>query len=266
MKIGIIGCGVIGGALLKACRVKDMNVVGYDPNKEGLKDFAPILKTQLAFLCLPTPTKGGRQDDSIVEGTLATLAKENYAGVVCVRSTVLPGTTMKFQTAYPTLRLTHCPEFLTAASPFEDLIKQTVVLVGGSNVNDKHVVYDFWRQFDRKTPIRMLDTTEQSEMAKYIHNCFLATKVSFFNDIYELCQVMGIDYKMSLWGALDVGQIGSGHTKVPGPDGELGYGGMCFPKDMNAILNLFAQQGLPAETIAGAAAGNGRRRSKPEDR
>jgi UDPglucose 6-dehydrogenase len=265
MRVGIIGCGVIGGALRKACIAKDIDVVAYDPNKLGMQDRSLIGSTDLVFLCLPTPTVNGTQLLVALDSTLKWLQEEKYQGPVVIRSTVLPGTTKSLQGEYPELKLAHCPEFLTAATPFEDLIKQPVVLVGACKPDVARDVMAFWQLFDKKIPVQV-GLTNETEMAKYIHNCFLATKVSFFNDIYELCQSLGIKYKNAVGGAIAVGQIGKGHTNVPGPDGEGGYGGMCFPKDMNALAELCEQSEIHAETIRGAIEGNKRRRSKPEDR
>jgi UDPglucose 6-dehydrogenase len=266
MKVGIIGCGVIGGALLRACVAKGIEVFPYDPSKEGMKDFKVILGTDLVFLCLPTPTKDGVQNVDAITSTLAWLNTQGYQNPIVIRSTVLPGSTAEFQYNYPTLNLAHCPEFLTAATPLEDLIKQTVVLIGAPDKETRQAVTAFWRYFDKKTPIETFYDTTETEMAKYIHNCFLATKVSFMNDMYELCNSMECKYEEALRGALAVGQIGKGHTAVPGPDGEQGYGGMCFPKDMNALQDFAVKQGLKVETLIGAVKGNWRRRSKPEDR
>ena len=225
MKVGIVGCGVIGGALLKACQVKGIDVVGYDPNREGLKDKEPILKTDLTFLCLPTPTVNGTQLLVALDSTLEWLESQKYAGAVVIRSTVLPGTVKALQGEYD-LKLVHCPEFLTAASPFEDLIKQPVVLVGSEHEWARALVHSFWKKFDRKTPVKLFKSPTETELAKYMHNCFLAVKVSFFNDMFELCRALmktGVvdqvmHYDAAVEGAVAVGQIGQGHTAVPGPD------------------------------------------------
>lgn len=265
MKVGIIGCGVIGGALLRACIAKGIEVFPYDPNKPGMTDKDVVLGTDLVFLCLPTPTVKGRQLRVALDSTLKWLDESKYSGPVVLRSTLLPGTTSSLQDENPHLKLVHCPEFLTAASPLEDLIKQPVVLIGASDKVAMQTVLAFWRCFDKKTPCETFYSTTETEVAKYMHNCFLATKVSFFNDMYDLCKSLTCSYDDALRGALAVGQIGKGHTAVPGPDGEQGYGGMCFPKDMNAIAELCEQSEVHAETIRGAIEGNKRRRKKPED-
>lgn len=269
MKVGLIGCGVIGGALLRACVAKGIQTFPYDKFKEGMNSdehFKAAALCDIAFLCLPTPTINRVQDASAVDDALKWLNIIPFSGPIVIRSTVLPGTTAELQRKYPAMKLIHCPEFLTAASPLEDLIKQTVVMIGGDDAEALETTRLFWRLFDKKTPCMVFGDSHVTEMAKYMHNCFLATKVSFFNDMFELCRANEIDYNQALSGALAVGQIGKGHTAVPGPDGEQGYGGMCFPKDMNALLDFCTKSGVQAETIKGAATGNGRRRLKSEDK
>ena len=81
-------------------------------------------------------------------------------------------------------------------------------------------------------------TSREAEITKYTHNVFGALKVSYFNGIYNLCEQMGADYKKIQEGILLSGYINSPHTQVPGPDGQFGYGGKCFPKDVDAFVNM----------------------------
>lgn len=266
MKVGLMGCGVIGGALLRACTAKGIKLDVYDKFKPDMADPSVLLGAHIIFLCLPTPTKEGKQDISAIEDALNYLESQKFTGVVILRSTVLPGTTQNLSVRYPRMRIAHNPEFVTTARPLEDMINQPVVLIGSSSLEARDMARIFWTKFDKKTPIKLYGSATTTETAKYMHNCFLAVKVSFFNDMFELCRSLGTHYGDAAEAALAVGQVGKGHTAVPGPDGEQGYGGMCFPKDMNAILSLCTSQGVMAETIAGAATGNARRRLKPEDR
>jgi UDPglucose 6-dehydrogenase len=267
MKVGIVGLGVIGGALYKACQVKGMDVVGYDkyvdgPNAQTLPE---ILKTDLTFLCLPSPTKGKQQELGALHETLLFLNKNSYRGVAVVRSTVIPGTTDALQEVFPNVPLAHCPEFLTAATPFEDLIKQKAILVGGSDLKARTITRDFWHKFDKKVPVYELSSARESEMAKYIHNCFLATKVTFFNEIYEICKSADIHFDEAVSGAMALGQIGEGHAKVPGPDGSLGFGGMCFVKDTAAMLGFSKNLGLLSEVVSAVVEKNKRIRPQAYD-
>src|SRR4051812_16541760 len=113
MKVGIIGCGVIGGALLRACIAKGIDVRPYDKYKAGMNDVVhhmDALAADLVFLCLPTPTVRGSQDISALEDALKELDKVSYEGPIVIRSTVLPGTTEYLQNKHVKLALVHCPE------------------------------------------------------------------------------------------------------------------------------------------------------------
>ena len=109
--------------------------------------------------------------------------------------------------------------------------------------------------------VRILKDARITEMAKYMHNVFLALKVTYCNEIREICEHVGIPYDKVRFAALAMNGIGYGHTSTPGHDGQAGYGGMCFPKDTQAFLNwAFVQQGLQVEAIEASVFGNRRRR------
>jgi UDPglucose 6-dehydrogenase len=262
MKAGIIGTGVIGGALLEAFKQREIEVSTHDKFK-GIAgwahDFEGVLKSDLCFVCVPTPTVDGEQNLSALIDVLTTLAAESFTGVVVNRCTVLPGTTEKLMGRFG-LKVVHNPEFLTAARPLQDLLSQRVVHLGSSDQEALKKTEEFWSDEFYVTHVQSHDSATTTEMIKYMHNLFLATKVSFCNDMYEVCERLGVSYAKVREGAAWVGQIGSGHTSVPGPDGELGYGGMCFPKDMAAFEAFTKRQGLKLETISGAISGNKRRR------
>lgn len=266
MNIGVIGCGVVGGTLVKAARQKGFTVYCMDKNRPEYNDPADkVLSCGLVFLCLPTPTTDGNQDISALHSVCAVLSSENYDGVVCVKSTVTPGTTELLSKAYPNLRLVHNPEFLTEANCFNDLLNQPVVLIGYASkykaTENVEVVSEFWRNFDDEAT-QICASSNATEFAKYFHNCFLAVKVSFFNEMFEASKFLPEPhlYKVALEMALAVGKIGKTHTTVPGPDGQVGFGGMCFPKDTQALLTWGEIRGLRMETLEGAVSGNKRRR------
>jgi UDPglucose 6-dehydrogenase len=97
----------------------------------------------------------------------------------------------------------------------------------------------------------MLNT--EAELTKYTRNCFLALKVSFFNEIHNICSLLNINYDNFIKGVVCDDRIGASHTQVPGHDGKFGYGGTCFPKDTNA-LNSFAKNELNMESFILSAA------------
>lgn len=262
MKVGVIGVGVIGGALLKALTQKGFKAIGYDNQKQEYKsNWRDLLESQLLFVCVPTLTVDRMQDLVPIHDVFWSLSDSNYQGVVVLRCTVLPGVTDSLIAKYPNLKVAHNPEFLTAKSPLQDLINQPAVLIGSQDKEIGDLVEKFWRLFDSTLLIKH-GNPKETEIAKYVHNCFLATKVSLLNDFYEICGRAGVffDHVMNL--AHSIGQVGLGHSQVPGPDGKLGFGGMCFPKDTEALSFWCEVHGLPAETLNGAIKGNHRRRPR----
>ena len=262
IKVGIAGIGVIGGALMQACMVKKGIFVTPHDKFKGMNNLQGLLGNDIVFLCLPTPTVEKEQDLTALDEVLSFLSKANFKGSVLIRSTVTPGTTQTLNTTYTNLALGHCPEFLTAATPFEDLIKQPAVLVGSEHKSVQQAAMSFWSTFDKKVPIVIFNTPTESEVAKYVHNILLATKVAVLNEIYDVCQVIGTNYDSAVAGARAIGQIGNTHLKVPGPDGKTGFGGMCFVKDTAAFSGFAQSLGLQP-TVLGAVIGANKKR-RPE--
>lgn len=249
MKIGICGLGVVGGAIARAFQRRESNtVIGYDidPQKKG-SPLPALLDCEVIFLCLPTPTRDGKQDLTALTSVLAVLSRESYPGAVCIKSTVLPGTTKRLQGDYPNLALAHNPEFLTERRPLDDFLEQESVLVGTALGSAFHSILNAYHTIlSPFTPVKHYQDPTVTEMAKYIHNCFLAAKVGLMNEFHSICSALGISYAETIAAALTQGKIAPSHTKVPGPDGKLGYGGMCFPKDVNAFTAWAKESGHPA--------------------
>jgi UDPglucose 6-dehydrogenase len=261
MRIGVIGHGVVGGALAKGFSQLGHKVFVYDKHKPAFLETAHLFSTVAIFICVPTPTDtNGQQDLSAIDETFQMLKTRAYDGVIVVKSTVLPGTTVRLADKYGFRRVVHNPEFLTAASPFEDFMNlRSEVLIGGIDGDAGFVVVDIYKQAGFQE-IVYAPSPLVTEMAKYMHNLFLAAKVTWCNEMAEACEKLGIRYDTCISLAIGAGGIGRGHTKVPGPDGQLGYGGMCFPKDTKAFLNFATQMGLPMEMLRATITGNTRRR------
>jgi UDPglucose 6-dehydrogenase len=126
--------------------------------------------------------------------------------------------------------ITFSPEFLTAANPIEDFQKQGMMYIGGGNTK-------FWRKLFQPYFTVTVENPRELIIAKLFRNAFLATKVTFFNQIYDYCKEHGLDYNtVNSLIAVDK-RIGHSHTAVPGDDGVQGFGGRCLPKDVEALLN-----------------------------
>lgn len=257
MFIGVIGVGVVGGAVLKAFSESrnSFEVVGYDIKGEHCSEDAwrrIVSLADIAFVCAPSPTVDGRQDISAVNDVMARLAESNFRGVVCLKSTVLPGTTDRLAKETG-LRICHNPEFLTAAKPYEDFINQQAIIVGGCKGDTEVVKKAYEKLFSPfDIPCYCYDSPMITEIAKYMRNNYLAVKVAFANEFYALCEMVGCDYDTVKQAMLSQGGVEQGHWKVPGPDGKKGYSGMCLPKDARAMLFFMEYNGLPHNIIKAA--------------
>ena len=144
----------------------------------------------------------------------------------------------------------HNPEFLTARTAFEDFHNQKHIVLGKSeNCSEENLmkVYNFYKE-NYDAEISLCTSTEAESMKIYV-NCFYATKIQFFNEIYLLCQKIGSNYEVIKDLMLKNGWINPMHTDVPGPDGLLSYGGLCFPKDTNALLQTMKLNDVPCKVL-----------------
>ena len=232
IKVGIIGCGFVGGALKTWLEENnsDVEVLVSDPAKGYNDDMGGI---DIAFLQIHVPT----EDDGTQDLTLMTELIKGLPDVpVFVRTTILPGTSDRLsrETGH---QVCYMPEFLTERTHIEDFKKQTMVFTGALDLLVK--VFP-GKKFTVMSPL-------EAELSKYIHNVFGAYKVTYFNAAKEYVEKMGGNWAKVHTGTLLSGYINDMHTYVPGPDGKLGYGGKCFPKDVNAFAKM--TKGTPMGTL-----------------
>jgi UDPglucose 6-dehydrogenase len=202
---------------------------------ESLVDWADYL-----FVCVPTPmNEDGSCDTSIVESVVELIANLRKDKIVIIKSTVPPGTTKRLAEKHG-LQMAFNPEFLTEANSIEDFRYQKMIVVGSDNDDVNTKVWQLYYKFITSTgaymPLMQSCTTTEAEMFKYVANTFLAVKVTFANEIKVLCDRIGVEYNNVANIAKLDSRLGATHWKVPGPDGKLGYGGSCFPKDTNALV------------------------------
>ena len=243
--IGIIGLGFVGSALLKSFQLKKVDVKGYDKYKNGgIGRFEDILSSKICFLCLPTlfNEDTNEYDKAAIYETCELLKQADYHGVVVLKSTIEPETTSHLSQTYPSLKICHNPEFLTARTAFDDFHNQTHIVLGkGPNCHDNDMkrLHDFYQTHYPKAEISLCESIE-SESMKIMCNSFYASKIMLFNEYYLSCQKNGSDFNRIRELMLKNGWINPMHTEVPGTDGQLGYGGACFPKDTKALYNYIA--------------------------
>ena len=253
INIGIIGLGYVGSAIKNFFANKECNIYTFDTNSDKASS-AHSVKNLLAnnldfvFLCLPTPMKkDGSCSIKIVDETLEDINNLNYRGVVILKSTMPPKTTENFQKSYNELRIIFNPEFLTEANFLDDFKNQDYIVLGG-NKKDCILVEDMYNKFFTSSKI-VISSSKEAEMLKYYLNCFLAVKVSFANEIYQLCSKLNISYENLIKMVKLDSRIGKTHLDVPGPDGSFGFGGSCFAKDISALLSLFEENDIISMVI-----------------
>jgi nucleotide sugar dehydrogenase len=255
-KLGIIGQGFVGSAVREGMK-NHFDMICYDKDPQKFSNVSSIFEvienTDTTFLCVPTPMKkSGECDLGILGAALNDIAacvkslnKDGY--IVVIKSTVPPGTTEKLNQIYTQLDIVFNPEFLTEANAIEDYKNQNRIIVGGERPGSTRVKQIFSKAFP-KVPIIKTSSTI-AEMIKYVTNTFLATKVSFANEMYQICQGLNIDFDKVIEYARYDDRLGHSHWSVPGPDGHMGYGGSCFPKDTKALIYLAKELGVPSTML-----------------
>jgi len=246
-KVGVIGNGFVGEAISFAfSSVSEMYVYDTDPSK-NLDDLESVHNCDFVFICVPTPMyEDGSQDLSYVESTFK---KATNKPIYILKSTVLPGTTDKLSKKYSNFKIIFSPEFLTERTAKLDMLTQSRIILGGELLLTEKVKTLFNQRFKIKNIIQTDSKT--AELTKYMNNTFFATKVSIMNEFKLLCDKIGANWEDSLKGFVSDGRIGDSHLNVPGHDGKLGYGGTCFPKDVNALLSFSKKHDIELNTIKG---------------
>jgi len=246
--IGIIGQGFVGTAIHKGLE-NFYKIAAYDidETKSNTTLEKLIIESNIIFQCLPTPMKkSGACDLSIVNLSLRNInmicEKWDRSPIVIVKSTVPPGTCEALNNVYENINIVFSPEFLTEANSIEDFKNQSRIILGGPRPYTTQVKTMFRKAFPHIPIIKTGYKT--AEMVKYFINNFLSTKVSFANEMYEVCKEFGIDYDKVTEYALYDGRIGKSHLAVPGPDGDYGFGGHCFPKDLDAMIHFALQNNV----------------------
>jgi len=250
-KIGIIGQGFVGTAVREGLQ-NYFTVLTHDKNGKCSNTLSEVVeRCKIIFLCLPTPMESdGTCHVGILESVLGKIdpicgTKDYYGNeqrIIIIKSTIPPGTTKRFTKIYKHIKFVFNPEFLTEANAVEDYKNQTRIILGGDNEITAQIKPLFSKSFP-KVKIIKTDST-YAEMVKYVTNSFLATKVSFANEMYEICKGLNIDYDKVIEYAMCDERLGYSHWSVPGPDGDYGYGGHCFPKDVKALIKVSKDLGI----------------------
>ena len=247
MKVGIIGVGIVGGATAKAFEGKH-ELYLYDKFKKPyntvkrLKDLAK--NADNIFICVNAPMKSsGEIDYSAINDSLKNLDHEiskikfrRKNILIIIRSTAVSGTTDRLAKEYPQYKFAFNPEFLKQRDAMEDMLATKRVVIGS---NDRQIGLRIEKLYKVSFPDAkyvQLDI-RTAEMVKYAANSILACQIMIANEIYNICKAIGVNYNEVKETVVLDDRIGT-NIAVPGPDGDLGFGNLCFPKDLNALIYL----------------------------
>ncbi len=231
--IGIVGTGMVGGAVRRCFEKAGITPFVYDKGKnEG--SVADVNRADVVFICVPTPyapEKGGF-DLSYVREAIGNLTGEK---IVVLKSTIMPGSTVNLQQEFPQHRVMYNPEFLTEITADQDMAYPDRQILG---VTDRSftVAADVMAMLPLAPFERIMPATA-AEMVKYYGNTWFSAKVVFANQMYDLCQKLGVDYDLVKDGVASDKRIGRSHLEIF-HKGYRGYGGKCLPKDTRALIQL----------------------------
>jgi len=252
--VGIIGYGFVGQAIgfgfVPAIKV---NTFDKDPNKCMNTLEETVNESDIIFVSVPTPmNKNGSINVDIVRSVLNDIntIKQRDDIIVIIKSTIVPGTTSNFAEEFPDLKLVFNPEFLTERHARFDFLNQARIVLGGPKEYTARVAELYRIRFKHCNIMEMDYNT--AEFIKYFNNVFFSVKVSFANEMRLICESAGVNWETALSGFVADSRVGDSHLNVPGPDGKWGFGGSCFPKDLNAFISFAEQAGVNANVIKAA--------------
>lgn len=274
----VIGQGFVGGSLTTVFSERGFDVFVYDKagkiapggklpygSGESVQNIKELVSecekkpgfSKIYFVCLPTPMySDGSADISVVEGALRELSEIPGERIAVVKSTVPPGSTQRWnELPGGNLHVVFNPEFLTEANALNDMRNQNRIVLGGPRPWINQVKQLFQTAFPSVPIVKTSSTT--AEMVKYVTNNFLTVKVAFANEMAQICEALdnlglNVDYDKVIEYAKYDKRLGDSHWSVPGPDGNRGYGGHCFPKDINAMISVAKSVGITPRVLQAA--------------
>ena len=271
--VGIIGIGILGNAIKNTFEsIPSIELLCYDKYKEidnnnnnnnNKSTILDMNKCDIIFVCLPTEYDEVRKefDKTEIYNVCDEIATNKYKGIIVLKSTIEPETTKYISKKYEHLPLTiiHNPEFLSARTASEDFKNQNHIVLGfptytnltnPTNPTNTLIKYleTFFNLYFPLAKISICSSTE-SESMKLLCNSFYATKIQFFTETKLLCDKLEIEYDNVKELMLNNGWINPNHTQIPGHDGNISYGGKCFPKDIKALNQVFIKHDVTHKVI-----------------
>lgn len=251
MKILIAGYGFVGEAVSNALKDKH-EIVVIDPKLEVHEKISDHYDADGLIICVPTPTT----ENNICDASIVAEVLDDVPVFmpVLIKSTITPAIVEGLETVYPDHSICYSPEFLRARTAKQDFLNQKYVVIGGEDPEC------FWQElFQESLPnckLVLNCSAKEASVVKYATNSFLALKTSFFNEIFDVCVKEDLNFDtIRQIVAMDT-RIGADHTMVPGPDGERGWGGHCFPKDTQAFLQWTTTIEAPVTLVESAINSN----------
>lgn len=243
LKIGIIGVGMVGGAVRNYFESKGIKPFLYD-NGKGFGSIDEVNQGDIIFICVPTPfDKEKGFDLSFVKDVCGKVSGEK---ILVIKSTVLPGTTEKLQQDYPQHRFLFNPEFLTEFTADQDMKYPDRQIIGYTK--QSYSLAAKVLQILPLAPFEKIMSATEAEMVKYFGNTWFSTKVIFANQIYDLCQKLGINYEDIMEAAAADKRIGKTHLEIT-HKGYRGYGGKCLPKDTKALIQFAKDKNIDLKLL-----------------
>lgn len=259
-RIGIIGGGFVGSAVafgFGTSNAYDYSIKIFDIDKKlATATFEETINdSEFIFICLPTPPN---EDMSINLDIIykffqdVTKITDDVDKLFIVKSTVIPGTCRKLSKKYG-LNIVSNPEFLTAARAKWDFINASQVVIGSEDKESGERLKQLYQKRFGNIKYTMTDTVT-AEMIKYSLNTFFTVKLSFLNELKQLSDVIGVDWEKLIEGFVCDSRVSNSHVVVgkKSPDGKLGWGGLCFLKDTNALIKFGDQRNVDLKTLKAA--------------
>tara|TARA_R110000796_G_scaffold232101_1_gene350283 strand:- start:2555 stop:3382 length:828 start_codon:yes stop_codon:yes gene_type:complete len=258
-KIGIIGNGFVGNALYKGIKTFHNDVWVYDIDaSRSINSIEEVSLCNFIFICVPSP-KGtdGKVDMSYTYQAIESLLEYNITKpIIIIKSTVEPGTCKKIQDKYSIPVLSN-PEFLTERRALEDFMDPRCIIIGGDK-EERNLLKNFYEigfpcnNMHGKEYKYYLTDSITSELIKYTTNCFFSVKISFMNEMKQICDQAGGNWSDLVEGFVKEGRVFPEHLDVPGHDDKLGFGGRCLPKDLSAMITYANQNNIEPKMMQAA--------------
>ena len=241
-EIGIIGYGIVGQAVHYGFSRANVHIYDKYKNTDSLESV--VANSEYIFIGLPTPTMADESgiDLSIVDEMVAKIAKlaSGSDKIIIIKSTVTPGTTVKYIKKYPKVLFCFNPEFLRESSFLYDFVNTDRIVIGTESDDVFRRVSSLYQSITPMVPIYYTDPTT-AEMVKYMANCYLSTKVIFANEMYDVCEKIGVRYEEVKKMVVADSRIKDTHLDITTT---RGFGGKCFPKDLLSLRAMAKARGV----------------------